>query len=790
MHTRLARFLLAAALAACTPRHASFVKVDEVSLGRVVIYRNGVAFYERRASVDGGTLTVSVPRDRVDDFLKSLTVVDAISREPLPVSIPRQQTDDGANLVMKLELPTRNAADVVLTYVTESPAWKPSYRVVVGDHRDVMLEGWAIVDNTSGEDWRNVYVGVGSSSALSFRYDLWSVRQVQRETLANEERFAIAPPTGVSPYGGKGPGDAGEVVLSELGDDEIRRPAGHPDDASATRIAVKDNNLDRAGLTSVGDVLQKVPAQETGPGEQIVIEGRAPSIMKQNLAAAPSVISSEDLNSRDLAVPKRRVRGERVAKAAPRAGAVPRPVDSGSGSGVEPAAPPPADTRIASGDQKMKQISQSVLHSDKTIVIEGYAHSSDGDAARRAADRANIVKNQLIDQGVAPARIKVVTKVDPGQPERVRLLAEAARPDAARPAGARQLDGDAQPVGESHFENKHPMNVDRGASAMVSMVRDKTEGEVVYLYDAESERGNTRFAFRAVRFKNPTDSTLEAGPVTVYGQERFIGEGLTEPVPPHASAVVPFALDRQIVIERSDGADDRISRLVTLSRGIVTAEVQHIRRQHLVVTNRLPQIARVFIRHTVNKGWTLVEAPPAFERIGEAHLFEVQLRPGETKQVEIAEATPIQSTLDLSADVPLEMMKVWLDAPDGVRELKDQLRKLLGIHKSLVDLAQEQDSMRRRLADFRARMDELHGQIMTLQAVKTGGDLMVHLKAKMKEISDRVQKTTIQIVDQEEKIMLARIQFQDALAELAMPDALQAAAAPAPARAPSAGTAR
>src|SRR4051812_37822169 len=243
MNKRLAGFLLAAASAGCGPKHASFVKVDDVALGRVVIYRNGVAFYERRTTVAGGTLTVSVPRERVDDFLKSLTVIDAISRRPLPVSIPRQETPDGNNLVMKLQLPSKNTADVVLTYVTEAPAWKPSYRVVVGDHHDVMLEGWAIVDNTSGEDWKNVLVGVGSSSALSFRYDLWSVRQVQRETLANEEKFAIAPPTGVSPYGKDKAADAGgEVLLSELGDDEIRRPAGHPGDAKAKRLAVRDES--------------------------------------------------------------------------------------------------------------------------------------------------------------------------------------------------------------------------------------------------------------------------------------------------------------------------------------------------------------------------------------------------------------------------------------------------------------------------------------------------------------------------------------------------------------------
>ena len=66
MRKRLAGFLLATALVGCA-RH-NYIKVDDVALGRVVVYRNGVAFYERRATVSGGALTVSVPRDRVDDF--------------------------------------------------------------------------------------------------------------------------------------------------------------------------------------------------------------------------------------------------------------------------------------------------------------------------------------------------------------------------------------------------------------------------------------------------------------------------------------------------------------------------------------------------------------------------------------------------------------------------------------------------------------------------------------------------------------------------------------------------
>src|SRR5690349_9952345 len=209
--------LLALVLAACasTPKNIS---VDGAVLGRVVIYRNGVAFYERSAKVVDGRVSVHVPRDRVDDFLKSLTVVDPHTRKPLAVSIPRQEADDGSYLTMTLETGDKRYSDVLLTYVTESPAWKPSYRVVVGGENKVMLEGWAIVDNVSGEDWKSVLVGVGASSALSFRYDLWSVRRIDRDLLQGEEKFAIAPPTGVSPYAETGPTEE----LGSLASNEVR----------------------------------------------------------------------------------------------------------------------------------------------------------------------------------------------------------------------------------------------------------------------------------------------------------------------------------------------------------------------------------------------------------------------------------------------------------------------------------------------------------------------------------------------------------------------------------------
>ena len=57
MRRALASVLFASAVAAtigCGATHKSFVRVDDVALGRVVVYRNGVAFYERHAFVKRG----------------------------------------------------------------------------------------------------------------------------------------------------------------------------------------------------------------------------------------------------------------------------------------------------------------------------------------------------------------------------------------------------------------------------------------------------------------------------------------------------------------------------------------------------------------------------------------------------------------------------------------------------------------------------------------------------------------------------------------------------------------
>ena len=726
---------LVAALAMVGCAHHAPGHVDGGVLGRVVVYRNGVAFYERHATVIDGQLTVHVPRDRVDDFLKSLTVVDPETRKPLSVTIPRKEADDGSYLTMTLETAGRRRADVLLTYVTEAPAWKPSYRVVVGAHDKVMLEGWAIVDNTTTEDWKGVLVGVGASSALAFRYDLWSVRSIDRDLLAGEDRFATAPPAGVSPYA-----EATAEELVSLDATEVRGDAAGVSFTGSTSL---ETSYYVDGVNTGGGA-----AGQAG-GEVIKITDRAPAIDPTSTMTGTTI-------DRDYvrSIPGRTFENQLGAAA--------------GSSGDTYQAPPP----VTQGDAKLAAIVAKVLASKRDVVIE--VHGALGTDAQAAA-RGAAVKNRLVDDGVPAPRIHVVPRLGAGEREAVRVLAvapERTKDAASAPPSATAAAATSDtPVGESHFMADRPMTVRAGTSAMVAMVHGETTGGVVYLYDPISDRGDQRFAFKAVRLDNPTDDTLEPGPVTVYGDGRFIGEGITEPVPPHASVVVPFAQDKQIVIERNGAETDRIAKLVTVQRGVITAELQHRRQTRFTVTSRLPHPAKVYLRHRLESGWTLVEKPSAFTKVGDSQLFEIDLRAGETRYVTIAEATPVQRTFELASEEALGMMKVFIDEPDASPQLKAQIEALLATHRGAADLDDRIATLREQRAEYRTRTGELHAQLVTLKAVRTGGDLMTMLRAKLAETSERIQKTTIALVDAQEQLMLARVKFQNQLVDLRIGDA-------------------
>jgi hypothetical protein len=83
--------------------------------------------------------------------------------------------------------------EVVASYMVPTPVWKSSYRLIFGEGAQPMLEGWAIVDNTSGEDWNKVNLSLVSGRPISFISRLYEPRYVTRQTADLPDDYATAP---------------------------------------------------------------------------------------------------------------------------------------------------------------------------------------------------------------------------------------------------------------------------------------------------------------------------------------------------------------------------------------------------------------------------------------------------------------------------------------------------------------------------------------------------------------------------------------------------------------------
>jgi hypothetical protein len=84
--------------------------------------------------------------------------------------------------------------EVRVSYVVENPIWKTSYRLVLDkqEHKP-FLQGWAVVENPSDEDWKDVRMALVSGRPISFQMDLYQPLYVPRPVVEMELFASLRP---------------------------------------------------------------------------------------------------------------------------------------------------------------------------------------------------------------------------------------------------------------------------------------------------------------------------------------------------------------------------------------------------------------------------------------------------------------------------------------------------------------------------------------------------------------------------------------------------------------------
>lgn len=82
-----------------------------------------------------------------------------------------------------------------VSYVSEVPIWKTTYRLVLPQKSKPVLQGWAIVDNTIGEDWQNVELSLVAGAPQSFIQHISQPYYSRRPVVPMPSSVQLAPQT-------------------------------------------------------------------------------------------------------------------------------------------------------------------------------------------------------------------------------------------------------------------------------------------------------------------------------------------------------------------------------------------------------------------------------------------------------------------------------------------------------------------------------------------------------------------------------------------------------------------
>ncbi len=134
----------------------------------------------------------AVPLDSVGRIKLANEKLDAELRKALAVLASAHAADKKS---VELSFLGKGTRRVRVGYIQETPVWKTTYRLVLSDDQKPLLQGWAIVENTSEEDWNNVQLRLVSGRPISFTMDLYQPLYIPRPEVQLELYASLRPQT-------------------------------------------------------------------------------------------------------------------------------------------------------------------------------------------------------------------------------------------------------------------------------------------------------------------------------------------------------------------------------------------------------------------------------------------------------------------------------------------------------------------------------------------------------------------------------------------------------------------
>jgi hypothetical protein len=622
------------------------VTTDALPVQRVVVYRNGVAYFERSGHVDKDEVRFKMKQTEVGDFLATLAVMEqggsSVRAAAFPLKIDDEQDPDAPPPV-RTDDQKKGLETVVLTldgkshdlqvgYVAESPVWRPSYRLVVHSGGAADLQAWGIVENLSGEDWKNVKLSLIAGAPLAFRAELGT---------------PVIPP--------------------------------------------------RPTVTDEGEVIAAVPRGETSLAQE-------PPAPPQSVAAA-------------------------------------RPVSA-------PSAAADADESPADGAVGLRGAG-GLGHGAGTGKVQGIGN------LRKRSGNAN--------QPHDPQRQEEASAQPAPSPK------TASAPSISAPRNLRSLAAIAVEGGATRYDLPLPVTIPDKSATMVMLLSRQVSGEALFLFAPDDGVPDSRsHPFRVGRFTNGTAGVLERGPIAVFEQGAFLGQGMLDPLPAGATATVPFALERSIAIDLDHSFDELGERIAKIENGELTVERDRVTQSKYRLRNGGDLPAKLLVKHPRIAGARLFAPPLGTEdNVGTGTaLVPATVSAHGTVELVVDERATERQPSDWFSVVADNAFKAYRADPKADAGVVQKLAAAWIVRDDIVKKRDERDRLSRQSSDLSQASEETRRNLHAIERNKTAEALRQKLTARLSDTAAKLDDINRKVVELDSKLPELGVRFSEAIRDI------------------------
>jgi hypothetical protein len=518
--------------------------------------------------------------------------------------------------------------NLYLSYISEVPIWKTTYRIVLPTkaEKKPLLQGWAIVDNTVGEDWNDVELSLVAGAPHSFIQQLSEPFYGRRPVVALPESVQLSPQTHAATLLGGNGSLSGSVT----------DPSGAAVPGATVRLVGPDGAV-IAQTTADSNGQYSFSSQPTG---NYRLEMERPGFRK-------TVVSNLNLT--------------------------------------------PGANQI-NGQLQIGSVAETVTVSASSAPLETSSAVMSGSAGKLSvANRPHVSAG--MGGGMAGGSFRADLALNPGTVE--------------NSIGGMEAAASGQGLGDLfEYKLKDRVTLKKNQSALVPIVQAELDAERVSLWSGTTGSGRP---LRGLWLKNTSALTLDGGSFSVLDNEVFAGEGLTDPIKPGERRILSYATDLGLLVQAdTNGRPQHVTR-VKISKGVLTQIAELQQRTLYTVRNEDDTARQLVVEHPARYSWALVKgSKQPEEKAPGVNRFRLEVPAKATATLPVEEAHIQETTYQLS-DLNDDQIALFVRQGTLTPEVQQALAKITAQKAVVANLEAEMENRQKdieRIVDDQGRLRE------------------------------------------------------------------------------------